>query len=160
MDGPGTQRQYPGRGRLLPGPSALAAQPANPHFSGNSPTFELSKQFSFEAAHTLRRNIDAASSRRIHGHSYKAEVTIRGERDANGMLLDLAFFARAIEAARDGLDHHFLHEVPNLAPPPSRIFRLDLAHRRARLPWPGARRGLARIFGRPLHHFGPGAAHV
>jgi 6-pyruvoyltetrahydropterin/6-carboxytetrahydropterin synthase len=78
--------------------------------------FELSKQFSFEAAHTLRRAVDAAPSRRIHGHSYKAEVTIRGERDANGMVLDLALFSRAIETARANLDHHFLDEVEGLGP--------------------------------------------
>lgn len=78
--------------------------------------FELSKQFSFEAAHTLRRAIDAAPSRRIHGHSYKAEVTVQGERDANGMVLDLALLVRAIEHAREGLDHHFLDEIPNLGP--------------------------------------------
>jgi 6-pyruvoyl-tetrahydropterin synthase len=40
--------------------------------------FELSKQFWFDAAHTLNRSIDAESSRRIHGHSYRAEVTVRG----------------------------------------------------------------------------------
>ncbi len=78
--------------------------------------FELSKQFSFEAAHTLRRTVDAAPSRRIHGHSYKAEVTVRGERDEHGMVLDLALFARAVEAAREGLDHHFLDEVQGLGP--------------------------------------------
>lgn len=78
--------------------------------------FELSKQFTFEAAHTLRRTIDAASSRRIHGHSYRAEVTVQGERDTHGMVLDLAHLAHAIEEARTGLDHHFLDEVPNLGP--------------------------------------------
>jgi 6-pyruvoyltetrahydropterin/6-carboxytetrahydropterin synthase len=76
--------------------------------------FELSKQFSFEAAHTLRRSVDAAPSRRIHGHSYKAEVTVQGERDENGMVLDLSLLTRAIEAARTGLDHHFLDEVEGL----------------------------------------------
>jgi 6-pyruvoyltetrahydropterin/6-carboxytetrahydropterin synthase len=78
--------------------------------------FELAKQFSFEAAHTLRRNVDAAPSRRIHGHSYRAEVTVQGERDDHGMVLDLGVFGRAIEDARAGLDHHFLDEVPDLGP--------------------------------------------
>jgi 6-pyruvoyltetrahydropterin/6-carboxytetrahydropterin synthase len=41
--------------------------------------FELSKQFRFDAAHTLERSIDTESSRRIHGHSYRAEVTVRGK---------------------------------------------------------------------------------
>lgn len=78
--------------------------------------FELSKQFRFEAAHTLRRNVDAEPSRRIHGHSYTAEVTLQGKRDANGMVLDLGHFARALEEARGKLDHHFLDDITDLGP--------------------------------------------
>ena len=79
--------------------------------------FELSKQFRFEAAHTLERVIDAAGSRRIHGHSYRAEVVIRGKVDPNtGMVTDLGLFERALEVARLGLDHHFLDDVPGLGP--------------------------------------------
>jgi 6-pyruvoyltetrahydropterin/6-carboxytetrahydropterin synthase len=80
--------------------------------------FELSKQFRFDAAHTLDRVIDTESSRRIHGHSYRAEVVIRGDADpANGMVLDLGLLERALEAAREGLDHQFLNEIPELGPP-------------------------------------------
>jgi 6-pyruvoyltetrahydropterin/6-carboxytetrahydropterin synthase len=79
--------------------------------------FELSKQFRFEAAHTLHRDVDAAPSRHIHGHSYRAEVTLRGERDpASGMVFDLGLFEAAIEHARAGLDHHFLNDIPDLGP--------------------------------------------
>ncbi len=79
--------------------------------------FELSKQFRFEAAHTLHRAIDAEPSRRIHGHSYRAEVTLRGPRDpATGMVMDLGAFRAALETVRDGLDHRFLDEVPELGP--------------------------------------------
>lgn len=78
---------------------------------------ELSKQFRFEAAHTLARAIDAEPSRRIHGHSYRAEVTVRGVADAEtGMLVDLGLFSRALAQARDGLDHRFLDEVADLGP--------------------------------------------
>lgn len=80
--------------------------------------FELARQFRFEAAHTLRRQVDAESSRRIHGHSYRAEVVLRGEADpATGMLLDLGLFDRALAEARDALDHHFLDDVDGLGPP-------------------------------------------
>lgn len=79
--------------------------------------FELSKQFRFEAAHTLQRSVDAEPSRRIHGHSYRAEVAVRGPADpATGMVVDLGLFERAIEEARDGLDHRFLDEVSGLGP--------------------------------------------
>ncbi len=79
--------------------------------------FELSKQFRFEAAHTLQREIDAAASRRIHGHSYRAEVTVRGAADpVSGMVIDLGLFRRAMEGAREALDHRMLDEVPGLGP--------------------------------------------
>src|SRR5262245_14472149 len=79
--------------------------------------FELSKQFRFEAAHTLDRAVYAEGSRRIHGHSYRAEVVIRGKADPNtGMVVDLGLFQQALEIARLGLDHHFLDEVPGLGP--------------------------------------------
>jgi 6-pyruvoyltetrahydropterin/6-carboxytetrahydropterin synthase len=79
--------------------------------------FELSKQFRFEAAHTLERAIDAEGSRRIHGHSYRVEVVVRGKADPKtGMVVDLGLFERALEAARLGLDHHFLDDVPGLGP--------------------------------------------
>ena len=79
--------------------------------------FELSKQFRFEAAHTLDRAVDAEPSRRIHGHSYRAEVTVRGEANPHsGMVVDLGVFERALEAARDGLDHRFLDHVAGLGP--------------------------------------------
>jgi 6-pyruvoyltetrahydropterin/6-carboxytetrahydropterin synthase len=80
--------------------------------------WELSKTFRFEAAHTLERAVDAEPSRRVHGHSYRAEVTIRGVADPKtGMVIDLGLFERAIADARDGLDHRLLDEVFDLGPP-------------------------------------------
>lgn len=79
--------------------------------------FEISKQFRFEAAHTLQRSVETESSRRIHGHSYRAEVTLRGTPDpASGMIMDLTLLRQALEAARDGLDHRLLDDVPELGP--------------------------------------------
>lgn len=79
--------------------------------------FELSKQFNFDAAHTLQRRIEAASSRRIHGHTYGAEVTIRGQADPlTGMVMDVGQLAAAVDVARGDLDHHFLDDIDNLGP--------------------------------------------
>ena len=78
---------------------------------------ELSQRFYFEAAHTLDRTIDAEGSRRIHGHTYHAEVTLLGDPDpVSGMLVDLAYLRREIERLRDRLDHRFLDEVAGLGP--------------------------------------------
>jgi len=80
-------------------------------------TFELSQRFYFEAAHTLRRQIDAEGSLRIHGHTYHAEITIAGTPDpASGMMMDLAFLRQEIEKVRTQLDHRFLDEVPGIGP--------------------------------------------
>ena len=81
--------------------------------------FELSKQFRFEAAHTLPgRLLDADGSRRVHGHSYRAEVFVRGPRNAaTGMVVDLGLLGEKLEQIRHALDHRFLDEVPELGPP-------------------------------------------
>jgi 6-pyruvoyltetrahydropterin/6-carboxytetrahydropterin synthase len=83
--------------------------------------FEISKQFRFESAHALQRDADRETrdaSRRIHGHSYRAEVMVRGDADpATGMVVDFGVLERAVEAARRGLDHHFLNDLPDLGPP-------------------------------------------
>lgn len=80
--------------------------------------FELSQRFYFEAAHTLHREIDAESSRRIHGHTYHAEVAVRGIPDPKtGMLVDLGKLRASIEALRAQLDHQFLDELDGLGAP-------------------------------------------
>ncbi len=79
--------------------------------------FELSKQFYFEAAHTLHRQIETESSRRIHGHSYRVEVAVRGAPDPqSGMVVDLGLLQRALASAREGLDHRFLDDIADLGP--------------------------------------------
>jgi 6-pyruvoyltetrahydropterin/6-carboxytetrahydropterin synthase len=80
--------------------------------------YELSQRFQFEAAHTLERHIDAPPSRRIHGHTYHAEVTLRGLPDAaSGMLVDLGEFRRVLAEVAELLDHHLLNEVEGLSKP-------------------------------------------
>lgn len=84
--------------------------------------FELSQRFHFEAAHTLRRVSAGAAaqagSRRIHGHSYTAEVTLRGEPDAEtGMVIDLERLREAIAEVRARLDHQQLDDIEGLGPP-------------------------------------------
>ncbi len=78
---------------------------------------ELSKEFRFEAAHTLRRKIAADASRRIHGHSYRTQVKLRGEPDpVTGMVVDLGAVDEVLSTIREALDHRFLDEVEGLGP--------------------------------------------
>ena len=80
-------------------------------------TYELSQRFYFEAAHTLHRDVETESSRRIHGHTYEAEVTVRGTPGAeSGMVVDLGCLRAEIARVREVLDHRFLDEVEGLGP--------------------------------------------
>ena len=83
--------------------------------------FELSQTFTFDAAHTLKRQVspeEAAGSRRIHGHTYTAQVAVRGARQEDtGMVVDLAVLRDVIAGVRSQLDHHFLDEVAGLGAP-------------------------------------------
>ncbi|RZL53396.1 MAG: 6-carboxytetrahydropterin synthase [Variovorax sp.] len=83
-----------------------------------SPRFTLSQRFFFDAAHTLRREMEAEGSRRIHGHTYHAEVSVSGVPDAaTGMVIDLGILRRHLDDVRERLDHHLLDEVPGLGVP-------------------------------------------
>ena len=83
--------------------------------------FELSQTFTFDAAHTLKRAVapeEAAGSRRIHGHTYTAEVAVRGERlPDTGMVMDLSRLREVVAGIRAQLDHHLLDEVAGLGTP-------------------------------------------
>lgn len=83
-----------------------------------TPQFTLSQRFFFDAAHTLRREIESEGSRRIHGHTYHAEVAVRGPLDpATGMVIDLGLLRERLQAVRVQLDHHLLDDVPGLGIP-------------------------------------------
>jgi 6-pyruvoyltetrahydropterin/6-carboxytetrahydropterin synthase len=77
---------------------------------------ELSQEFGFDAAHYLGNG--AAENRRLHGHSFYAEVTLRGEPDpATGFLRDLGEVDAALKAIREMLDHRLLNDIEGLGIP-------------------------------------------
>lgn len=78
---------------------------------------EITKDFRFDSAHTLIRDISAEGSRRIHGHSYRAQVAIRGPVDpVSGMIVDMGHIDRMLTSAHSVLDHRFLDEINDLGP--------------------------------------------
>lgn len=80
--------------------------------------YTVHQRIFFDAAHTLRREIEAEGSRRIHGHTYHAEVALTGPLDpATGMVQDLGHLRQRLAVLRERLDHHLLDEVPGLGTP-------------------------------------------
>ncbi len=80
--------------------------------------WELTKSFNFEAAHALAGTTLGEASQEIHGHSFRAEVTIRGTPDpATGMVLDLGVLEDRIAEVRRMLDHKLLNKIEPLGLP-------------------------------------------
>ena len=76
---------------------------------------ELSKVFTFEAAHSLPHVPAGHKCARLHGHSFRVEITVRGPVDAEtGWLMDFAELKEKFKPLEEQLDHRFLNEVPGL----------------------------------------------
>ena len=74
--------------------------------------WELTKSFRFEAAHALAGTTFGEASEEIHGHSFRAEVTVRGRPDpATGMVLDLGLLERRLADIQKTLDHKLLNRI-------------------------------------------------
>ncbi len=80
--------------------------------------FEITKAASFDAAHFLAVGSDENPYRRMHGHSFRVEATVRGPADATaGWVVDLAALDRSLSEAARALDHGVLNEQPGLETP-------------------------------------------
>jgi 6-pyruvoyltetrahydropterin/6-carboxytetrahydropterin synthase len=81
---------------------------------------EIFKIFTIEAAHRLPNVPETHKCRRLHGHSFKIEVRVRGETSpASGWVQDFADLATAFEPLHRELDHNYLNDVPGLENPTS-----------------------------------------
>ncbi len=91
---------------------------------------ELRKNFQFEAAHLLPHLPKSHKCRRLHGHSFKAEIVVAGECDPKlGWLMDYAQITEAFKPLWNKLDHHYLNEIPGLENPTSEIIAVWIWNR-------------------------------
>ena len=95
---------------------------------------EITQQFSFDAAHHL--GAGAAENRRIHGHSFYVEVSLRGEPDAEkGWVKDFGEVNAVLGAIREELDHRLLNDIEGLgAPTLENLARFIFRRAKSRLP--------------------------
>ena len=79
---------------------------------------ELSYEFNFDAAHQFNHKPIGHKYRALHGHSFRAEVAVRGEPNVDtGFIVDFETLEQACAQLREKLDHNFLNEIPGLETP-------------------------------------------
>jgi 6-pyruvoyltetrahydropterin/6-carboxytetrahydropterin synthase len=81
---------------------------------------EIFKVFSLESAHRLPNVPAGHKCARVHGHSFRVEIHVRGAVDERlGWVVDFADVKAAFEPLFQRLDHHYLNDVPGLENPTS-----------------------------------------
>lgn len=66
----------------------------------------ITRRYEFDAAHRIANHPKCGN---IHGHRYAVEVTVTGERDERGLIMDFADIDAALgKWINDNLDHAFL----------------------------------------------------
>jgi 6-pyruvoyltetrahydropterin/6-carboxytetrahydropterin synthase len=96
---------------------------------------EITQQFGFDAAHYLE-DAPSGANRRMHGHSFYAEVTLAGEPDPDkGWVRDFGEVNAVLTAIRGDFDHQLLNEIAGLgAPTLENLARHIFKEAKARLP--------------------------
>lgn len=83
---------------------------------------EIFKEITFEAAHRLPNVPDGHKCARLHGHSFRVEIHVRGPADPQtGWVIDFGDIKKAFAPVYDQLDHHYLNEVEGLENPTSEV---------------------------------------
>jgi 6-pyruvoyltetrahydropterin/6-carboxytetrahydropterin synthase len=70
----------------------------------------ITKEFSFDSAHKL--DWHSGKCKNLHGHTYKLMVTVEGELNDNGIVVDFDDIKKAVKSEVLGkLDHAFLNDI-------------------------------------------------
>ncbi len=79
---------------------------------------KVTQAFTFEAAHFLPGVPDGHRCKRMHGHSYRVELTFAGEIDPqSGFVVDFFEIERCVGPIVAELDHCTLNEIAGLQNP-------------------------------------------
>jgi 6-pyruvoyltetrahydropterin/6-carboxytetrahydropterin synthase len=104
------------------------------------PLFEVTKAAQFDAAHSLADGPDDGRYRRLHGHSFRVEASVRGPRQGEvGWVTDLGALDASLKALAQDLDHGLLNDKPGLSSPTLENLCLYFAERLKR-DYPGLSR--------------------
>ena len=78
----------------------------------------ITQAFTFEAAHHLPHVPETHRCRRLHGHSYRVELTLAGEVDPHtGFVIDFFDVEAVFAPVLARLDHYLLNDIEGLENP-------------------------------------------
>lgn len=78
----------------------------------------ITKDFIFDSAQTLPNVPEGHKCGKMHGHSFKVEVSVTGEVDPQtGWIYDHALIGKAVKPLIEQLDHAYLNDIPGLENP-------------------------------------------
>lgn len=81
---------------------------------------EIAKEFTFEAAHRLPHVPEGHKCHRLHGHSFRVRISVKGPVDEHfGWIVDFQEIRDAWAPIFELLDHRYLNEVSGLENPTS-----------------------------------------
>ena len=80
---------------------------------------KLFKEFTFEAAHKLPMVPKDHKCFNLHGHSFMVKITIEGEVNEMGWVMDFSIVKKICKPIIDELDHKYLNEIEGLHNPTS-----------------------------------------
>ena len=81
---------------------------------------EIFNVFIIEAAHRLPYVPEGHKCGRLHGHSFRVELHLRGEIDPDtGWIIDFADVKEVFAPYYERLDHNYLNDIPGLENPTS-----------------------------------------
>ncbi|MEE2526420.1 6-carboxytetrahydropterin synthase [Hyphobacterium sp. HN65] len=78
---------------------------------------EITKDFTFEAAHYFEHEAADHPFARMHGHSFAGSVTLAGAPNDKGWIKDTWKIEQIVKGVISQLDHHLLNEVEGLSKP-------------------------------------------
>lgn len=81
---------------------------------------EIFKEFVVDAAHRLPDVPEGHKCSRLHGHSFRIGIYVRGPVEPKcGWVMDFGTIKEAFQPLFDALDHHYLNEIEGLENPTS-----------------------------------------
>lgn len=71
---------------------------------------KITREFTFDSAHQLTDYYGKCE--RMHGHTYRLQITLEGEVQENGMIIDFVLLKRIVKKhVLDILDHQVLNDI-------------------------------------------------